>query len=182
MAPIARLFALVLLIAAASTFDAQSVGKSNPAATPRQAAGTPLSAAEASGLMVRVRSVVFKVVSGKAPTEKAGTPAGSATRVQLIRDLHKLYSELRPHYRMTPKSRAFESGILSIPAGSPERRQLEELIAWGFVDRVGVVATANRPNLTAEEWGDAVGFFLNRLAILTHTPSAKFTPALMPEE
>lgn len=60
------------------------------------------------------------------------------------------------------------------------------MLAWGLIPTVGpiTVAAGSRPGAggeryTVEEIGDALGYFISRVAELTYTPTPKFTPYLM---
>jgi hypothetical protein len=54
------------------------------------------------------------------------------------------------------------------------------LVENGFVMPVSPIMTGKNGTLSTYEFGDAVGVLLIRIADLTHLPSRKFTPALMP--
>jgi hypothetical protein len=64
----------------------------------------------------------------------------------------------------------------------PQRDNLEMLVRMGAVAKIGPLATGPGNVLTVPEFGDAIGFFLARMAQMTHLPSSKWTPALRKED
>jgi hypothetical protein len=52
------------------------------------------------------------------------------------------------------------------------------LVRLGAVARVGPLATNKSDTIDAPDFGDAIGFFLARMAEITHQPSSKWTPWL----
>jgi hypothetical protein len=121
-----------------------------------------------------VKTVVPKYAPG-APLNLAGDQ--NATREQIILQMDRVFQGAKPAFRFSPRKVTYDAKLLSVrdPAA---KRALENLIAWGFVGKVTPLATSKNPGLGLKDFGDSMGFFLARLAELTHTPSSKFSPYL----
>jgi len=139
----------------------------------------PVTKTEAGKVFAQAGSAIAKVMPTlKAPSERlAGTKP--VTREEVIGQFDKLFQMAKPEFKFTPKKVSYDATLLTIkdPAA---RAKLQNLIAWGCVDKVGYLATANKGTLGVTEFGDSVGFLLSRLAELTHMPDPEFTPDLQP--
>lgn len=143
---------------------------------------SPVTKREAAETLGRVRAAVYKVILRRtASTYKWKPGAGAMTRSELIMELSKLLKESRPAFKFTPNMSSYRATDIVVPAGSPARKPLEELMAWGFIGRVDPLATSKKETFTPSEFGSTLGFFLSRLCELSHTPSTKFSPMLMGE-
>lgn len=175
-----RIAAVLLgLVALGATLDGQTLGKSKHTVKTPSASVDKVTLEETSQVMTRVRSVVYRVVLNKAaPKGASSKEKRAATRGEIVGDLYKLFNEFKPEFRVTPRMIEANTSRFTLKTTS-EKTQLETLVKWGFIDRVSPIATSSSPNLSLEEFGDALGFYLSRMAELTHSPSSKFTPALM---
>lgn len=153
-------------------------------AYPRGASGiaAPVTVAEVDATILEIRkalSVLPGLEALKKTGDKAATSIGSspATRAYIILKLDRLFERARPTFRFTPRRVRFDARVLKV--GKAERPALEKLIAWGCVARVGPLATGPGATIGLKEFGDAIGFFVARLADLTHTPDPKYSPGMM---
>lgn len=173
------------LIAVCAWASAQTLGtkekakaKTRPAV--RQANSGFVSKEEARIVLDKVERITQQVILQQRPGRAApAAPAGLATRAEIVQRLNRLFELVRPAFKYTPNRLAYDPGQLTIPAGDRSRPVLEKLIGWGCIGRTDPLASADRPHLTIEEFGDAVGYFMARIAELTHTPSTKYSPQLM---
>jgi len=135
---------------------------------------------EAKAALTKVRQIIYRVVLKKnAPNNALNVMSPICSRKELVEVLFSWFKATENEFKVTPVSVQYEPAQMSIPLGDATRPKLEKLVAWGFIGRVDPLATSAKQGLTAAEFGDAVGYFLCRLSDLTHTPSNKFSPALM---
>ena len=180
---VTRVLASSFLIVAFCFVGAQSQPQSD-LKTPRR---TPPSTVSAAAPVTRdevkksfnrlenaVKTVVPKYAPG-APLNLAGDQ--NATREQVILQMDRIFQGAKPAFRFSPRKVEYDAKLITVrdPAA---KRALENLIAWGFVGKVTPLATSKNPGLGLKDFGDSMGFFLARLAELTHTPSSKFSPYL----
>jgi hypothetical protein len=147
-----------------------SLGSAKKQTPPAVITSGPVTQAEAAEVLRKVERAYTEV--------KAASPDQPVTRGFLIEQMERLFQLSQPHFKFTPRKVAFDAKVLSLPAGHPNRKSLEKMIAWGAVDRVGTLATSPKPSLSPQEFGDAVGFFVARMADLTHMPSYRWSPYL----
>jgi hypothetical protein len=128
----------------------------------------------------RADAAMRKVLHLPASAPKAAAKAGDApaTREQVVLQMDRLFELARPSFKFTPKRIKYDPGMITIKRGRPARKAVEKLIAWEFVAKVGPLAANLKPTLTLGEFGEALGFFLARIADLTHLPSNKWSPYL----
>ncbi|MBX3096000.1 MAG: hypothetical protein KF812_03985 [Fimbriimonadaceae bacterium] len=106
---------------------------------------------------------------------------GPATRSEMVAELRQMFLNFRPVLRGRPTTIPFRNYAIercNLPEAS--RDHAFELLDWGFVAPVGPLMVSGGDTLTPEEYGDCLGFFLCRLADLTHPWSAEFSPDTMP--
>ena len=141
---------------------------------------SPVTQAEAVEVLRKVERAIRHTLKMKTPYQelRATTPDQPVTRGFVLEQMDRLFALSQPHFKFTPRQVKFDGKVLSFPAGHPVRSTLEKMIAWGAVDRVGPLATSQKPSMTAREFGDALGFFIARMADLTHTPSTRWSPYL----
>jgi hypothetical protein len=175
-----RTLALFAGISAVAAAHSQGLSRPAPARTSAQTLQATVTEAEAAKVLARMEKVVAQVVRlpGE-PRPTLGARSTPVTREQVVRELHRIARRIEPEFKVSPRPIAFERRHLTIAQGE-RRREIERLIELGLVPPLAPLATATRPTMTVQEFGDAVGYFLTRTAYLTHTPSQRFTPALMP--
>lgn len=141
----------------------------------------PVTRAEVRTVIQKLSAITYRVVRHQAPPKgkPAPPPSGLASRSEIVLLLDAVFEAARPEFKYTPNKLEFDAALLSIPRGDVARNKVEKLIAWGCIGRADPLATAAKPGLTLVEFGDAVGYFMSRIAELTHTPSTKYSPNLM---
>jgi hypothetical protein len=98
------------------------------------------------------------------------------TREEIVDEFMRDYQALRPQMKFTPNPSVVDPDRIKI--APKEKPELVKLIKMGFVGRVAPLVTGPTDTMTVVTFGDAVGFFLDRMAQLTHMPSPKWTPML----
>ncbi len=136
----------------------------------------PVTQAEASAVFSRVEQALFRLTKVNGVLPKMASSPNPVHRTEIIERMSRLFTVLRPKFKFTPRRERFDPKIITIPAGAPQRVELEKLIQWGFIAKTGVIATATKETVSLSEFGDVVGFFAARIAELTHTPSSKWSP------
>lgn len=176
MKPLSTLSALFLC--GFATFCA---GQDLPKHTPRAVKTTqkPVSQAEARAVFLRTENILRKALS--LPSSKpavtiadAGTPV---TRAQVVAEFSRLYTVLRPKMKLTPRATAFDAKVVRL-SDAKQKANLMALIRAGAVAKLGPLSTGPADTLTVPQFGDAVGFFISRMAYMTHLPSADWTGIL----
>lgn len=139
----------------------------------------PVTRAEAAATFKDVETALRIFSNGKLKTfaPKWGAP-GTVTRAEVILAFDKAFEQLRPSFKFTPRMVKFDPAVLR-PGDDSARKTLEKLVSWGCVSRLGPLATNAEPTIELAQFGEAVGFLLVRFAELTHTPSSKWSPAMM---
>jgi hypothetical protein len=168
---------LAALVAGAGAQEAGGFKKSTTAQVP-QTALTPVTEAEAAAVFRKLEQAMGTVIKAKPKTETSLKPSPQpVTREQVVREMDRLFEAARPAFRFTPRKIPVQLDRLMVAREA--QPAAERLIAWGFVGRTSpMVIGAARP-MTVQSFGDELGFFIARLAELTHTPSSKWSPALM---
>jgi hypothetical protein len=87
-----------------------------------------------------------------------------------------LITAFEPQFRRTPRPTNFKVQRLRkdvIPG-------TQQMVSKGFVSPYGPLTTGTNSTLTPKEFGTAVGILMVRITDLSHMPSSKFSPSLMP--
>lgn len=100
-----------------------------------------------------------------------------ATRDQLVAELHRMWQGFRPVFRGRPTTIPFRNlGVERCTLKGEAREQALELLDWGFLAPVGPLMTDTDAYLEPEQFGECLGYFMIRLADLTHPWDAEFSP------
>lgn len=105
----------------------------------------------------------------------------AATRAQTLAGLNRLFELAKPKFRFTPKPIFADTSRLTLPTDPNAKEVLLKLIRWGCVAPTGPLAAGKKDALMPEELGDALGWFLCRIAELTHSPDIEYSPYLTPD-
>lgn len=145
------------------------------------ASDLPVTKGEVNSTISRMASVlksILKVnIDGSMPAIE-DTPK-AASRIDVVHSFYALFKKCQPKFKFTPRKGPVEK-IKPVKGDDTKvKQEIEELVQWGCLAPVGPVAAGPSATMKVEEFGDAVGFFLSRIAELTHNPSAKFSPYLM---
>lgn len=134
-----------------------------------------LSTSELSQIMTKVDSVLVKVLKKLQKPKPLVWKPGTATRSQIFAEFDRTLTWIEPEIKFKPRMIKFDSKRLT--SVDPK---LTKLIEWGFVAKVGPLATNKVESVGIADFGDALGLYLSRLADLTHMPNSLFTPSLQP--
>lgn len=141
--------------------------------------GAPVSQAEAGAIFVKANLAIKTVLGLKTAPPVFAPGSGIATREQVLKQFAALYDYTQAKFKFTATKRPSVPGVISFK--DPQTKQLAiRLETLGFVDRYGPLVTAKSDGMSTQEFGDALGYFLARLAELSHLPSSRFSPYLMP--
>jgi hypothetical protein len=140
----------------------------------------PVTEAEARATFARAEMVLQKALHLTRTPPALDIPSASAPvhREQVIAEMAKVYDYVRPKITMTPAPVKYDPAVLKVSHSASDT--LNRFVRLGAVARVGPLATGPSDTLTVPQFGDAIGFFLARIAELTHLPSNKWTPELTP--
>lgn len=144
------------------------------------APSAPVTQAEAKAVFSRAERVLRTALNlSGSSVSPLSTSTKPVTRAQVVGEFNRLYKMVLPSAKLTPRPVKFDSARLKM-AGA-QKADLVKLVRLGAIAPVGPVAAGTRDSLTVVELGDALGFFLARMAEITHLPSRKWTPALQDE-
>lgn len=137
----------------------------------------PVTQGEAYNVFSRAVSMLSTILEMKIapPAAKPVQPKQPVTRIQMIESLNKLFESVRPKFKFTPRPVPFDKKRLNVK-DSAANQHLQRLVSFGFVAPVGPLATGPKDTLTVEDFGDALGFYITRLAEITHMPDTKWSP------
>ncbi|MBX3118739.1 MAG: hypothetical protein KF784_06710 [Fimbriimonadaceae bacterium] len=141
----------------------------------------PVTHREASTIIARMESVIRRVIhnSSVKGTSKIAADDQAVQRTELLKELNRLFEICRPKFKFTPDMTAYDPKEFTLGNDANIKAVAGKLVNWGAVGKVAPLVSGSKPTLTVAEFGDAVGFFLLRMSELTHTPSTKFSPAMM---
>ncbi len=144
------------------------------------ATSAPVTQAEARAAFVRAERVIRSAVGiGGVPNTRSAGSKQPVTRAEVVEEFARLYTLVLPKAKITPRPVRFDAARLKI-AGS-QREKLIRLVRAGAIAPVGPVAAGPKDTLTVAEFGDALGYFLSRMAEITYLPSRRWTPDLQDE-
>lgn len=172
---------LVLVLLVASAGAQQESPKKH---TPRHVTTTsaPVTQTEARSTFAKAENIIRSALNlpMKAPASGIADGTAPVSRAQVVAEMVRLYGVISPKVKLTPRPVSFEPSRLKI--ATAQRANLEKLIRMGAVAKLGPLATGPTDTLTIPQFGDALGFFLSRMAEITNQPSNKWTPALQPKD
>lgn len=178
-----RLF-FALWLAVLSVF---AFAQEDPTGTPHRAVRAPanianstVSRSESVAVLKRLRTLIAAVLDlpevGKLSVGELGSSAMAREDFAIFLD--KLAKACESRYTFST------ARVPSLPslasAKSPQAKAaMDRLVRGGFTGRQGPLVSGPGPSMRLGDFGDAIGYFLLRLAELTHVPSSRFSPALM---
>ncbi|HTQ11261.1 MAG TPA: hypothetical protein VMI31_14445 [Fimbriimonadaceae bacterium] len=156
------LLSLVLIIAAVSAFGKDA----------------PVTRSEAASVFAKTDKAMNSVLHFRKAPAPFTAGAGVASRGLILEHLYAVYEASVPLFKFTAPP--FKSAPDVLAFKGAEKNLALKMEVLGFIDRYGPLATSKADGLTPREFGDTVGYFMARIAELTHTPSAKYSPYLAP--
>lgn len=143
-----------------------------------QPAQPPLTRGEMAAVFARLEAAERSVLKLPAAKPKPPSkPADPAQRSDALLEFGRLYRLAKPSFSFTPRPIALQNELFGSLKGRPALTA-RELVSWGFLAPYGPLITQKAESMSLADFGDAVGFFLARLADLTHVPSERFSPYL----
>jgi len=141
--------------------------------------GAPVTQAEARATFTKTEKVIRGALRMPSVTPAVSFGGGSTpvTRAQVVKEMYRIYTLLRPRVKITPRAVVFDRSVLKM-SDATAKADLNQLITMGAIARIGPLAVGPKNTLTVPEFGDAVGFFMAQMAQLTNQPSRKWTPIL----
>lgn len=141
-----------------------------------------LTSSEAQAVFRRLEGAAREVLSLPAPANPPPRgSAGPASRAELIDGFHRLFRLVQPAIVFSPRPEEIDPTLIAPGLAVTQRSRLVELMRWGLLPSSSPLSARGEAGLTLEEFGDLVGFFVARIAELTHTPSTRWTPSLQRE-
>lgn len=172
----------MLLALTAVTAGAQETKKVVPQTKAPSHANKPVTRAEFFVVVDKMRAATDKILGLPARSgTKPERPDSVLTRSEVILAFSDLFKFYRPQFLSTPRPLKVDKKAITqrnLPAVQP---QLELLVKWGFVAQVGPLVVGPGDTLTAEQAGDALGFFWNQLTMLTTKVDPRWSPRLEPQ-
>lgn len=101
------------------------------------------------------------------------------SRTEFVTTMSKVFDHYKPSVRSTPRPFRLIPEYLDTNKDAAVKEKLRELIRWGFVAPAGPLVTGGE-TLSAEEVGDALGYFYVQLKVVTYQPDPKWTASLAP--
>lgn len=142
----------------------------------------PVTRSEAAAVFSRARKAIISArVASISPKSSIAAGTQAVTREEVILEMSKIFQASKKSVKFVPKPARYDASVLKV-GGAASRTALTSLVSWGFVAPVGPLAVGPKPNLSVAQFGDAVGFFLARMSDVTHMPSPRWSPNLMPND
>jgi hypothetical protein len=141
----------------------------------------PVTRAEAAAVFAKARkSINASRVAQVSPTSSIPVGNTPVTREEVIAEMSKIFEASKKSVKFMPIPVRYNPAAFKVGAGV--KPALSTLVSWGFVGSVSPLATSPKPGLTVAQFGDALGFFMARISDITHMPSPRWSPYLMPND
>lgn len=139
----------------------------------------PVTCDEARTTFTRVESILRKALRLPGQTGIVSIPGGKSpvSRTQVVAEFSRIYEVVKPKVKLSPAPVVYDASVIKI-SDAKQRANAEKLIRLGAVAKIGPLVVGPSDTLTIPQFGDAVGFFMARMAFITHMPSNKWTPGL----
>lgn len=172
--------ALVAFALIGSAFGQDAAKPTKPKHAPKvvKADSKPVTQAEARATFLKLRKLVAAAAKTTVPAKSGfAVKTQPATRAQIVEEMYATYVAFQPTLKFKPKPLRVDDKVILIKDRAT-KMHLRELIQLGFAGRVSPLVTGPKDTMTVAEFGDAVGFYMARLAQLAHLPSTRWTPML----
>lgn len=141
------------------------------------AASGDVTRSEAVQVMAKVRRACREVLGVTvSPKPTIATGKVVVTRKEILEEFATIHRAAAASFKLSPQPVSFDAKRFTVQSSS-----LTSLVKGGFVAKVGPLAAGKRAGVSPNELGDAIGFFVARLAEVTHLPSSRWTPYLADE-
>lgn len=154
-------------------------GGQAPRRQPPVAASTaPVTQAEARAVLDRAEKLLVSLVRVKRTgAVSIASSQQAVARGQVVAEMNRIFETCRPRFKFTPRKTDLDKRPLKLK-DARQMANLRKLIEWGCVAKVGPLAVGPAETLTVKQFGDSIGFFISRIAQLSHMPSPRWTPAI----
>lgn len=141
--------------------------KYKPRPKPKVAAAAPVTHAEARAVLARVQLVADRTLRVPAAPFAGGLPSDNkpVSGEDLVAELRRLTLRYEPYFRLTAP----------VPKGATAEQRFA---IYRMFSPTGPLALGAK-TLAPAVFGDAAGYFLIRIADMTHTPRKEYSPAIM---
>lgn len=113
----------------------------------------------------------------QSPTHAVPADTKPVMRTEIVDFYHQLFLKAKAKFKFAPV--LIKGDMTRISLTGLDKSKASELVQWGFVPPVAPLLTSKRADITVQQFGDSVGYFMARLAELTHKPSARYSPQLV---
>ncbi len=142
-------------------------------------AQAPVTVQEGQTVIIQLENAARKALKMPASTRKASSTKTVMTRAQIVDELFDLYKTLEPQFIISPRpSPVFESSISKNNPAKKTQDRLKLLIEKGFVAPVGPLVVGPADGLTTKQFGQALGYFVANVGILTVISDPEWSPRL----
>ena len=135
--------------------------------------------AEAATVFAKAEQVLKSVLRHKDNPKPFPSSNAIASREQILKHFLAIYTVVQPKFKITGTHMKTAPSVISVKSAEIKSIALK-LETLGFIDRFGPLVTGKTEGLQPNEFGDALGYFIARVAELSHTPTTKFSPYLSP--
>lgn len=138
----------------------------------------PVTRAEARKVLDRAWTVMVKglKLKGAAPF-KLVSDSTPISKNEMLAEMDLLLKATTPFFKRSPRPATFDAARLRTDG---DLAKMKFMVSKGLVMPLGPLVTGKNGPLTTEEFGDAVGVLMVRIADLCHLPSTTYSPNLMP--
>jgi hypothetical protein len=140
----------------------------------------PVTRSEAAAIFARARKAIVAARIAQIPLKPTINPGNhTVPREEIILEMAKILDQSRNSVKLLPPPVKYNPKFFKVQSASA-KSALNRLVSLGMIAPVGALATGPKPGISVAQFGDAVGFFLARMAEVTHKPSPRWSPYLMP--
>ncbi len=136
----------------------------------------PVTGEEANEVFNDARGVLSRHFKMSFPPSTIPKSPNPMTREQAVAEMSAIVASLQPQVQFTLAPAKYSAKVFKIDAG--QETHLETLVKQGYVGRVAPLATGPSDTMSLREFGSALGYFLARVAEMTHKTSEKWSPNL----
>lgn len=172
----------LLVLALSVSANTQETKKAVPAAPPPPKVQKPVTRGEFFAVVGKLRSNTDRLIglpvrSGAKPQR----PSDPITRSEVILLFAELLDAYKPSFQSVPRPSRIDKAAIQQRNEPGVQAKLETLVKWGFVAPVGQLVVGPGKTLTADQAGDAIGFFWNQVTFLVTKVDPKWSPRLEPQ-
>lgn len=169
-----KFFGFLLLVSGAAQAQTQEQPKALKI-QPSQVSNAPVTRLEASHIIFKMEKAFASALHLPEPKASSAKP-GAITRGEIVLAFDQAFSRVKGKFTYKPQPQYFEADRLTLHGAA--LTSAERMIELGLLARVGPLVTSKKETISIEDFGDAVGYFMARVAELSHQPTTRFSPYL----